>query len=208
MKCNHCKNPVKEQDVICEWCGREISLFQSNDEMHPVNKFEQELREIESKAREKFQERIDNINSNSNEGIVGKIFGTTNYEQWDEDYEEELSQYVYKLQAKAVANFVLPTNPKLLGEIKEFAHNNYRLTKVSFWDDDEENKNKLLLSLAWLNLSKVVKNKLGIKNRYSAVDKLVNYLNKNSGLKWVLIIFSIYVLLFVIIGLMNYFQEQ
>ncbi|MDC0098060.1 hypothetical protein OAI37_05425 [Flavobacteriaceae bacterium] len=207
MKCNHCKNPVKEQDVICEWCGREISLFQSNDTMHPVNKFEQELREIESKAREKFQERIDNINSNSNEGIVGKIFGTTNYEQWDEDYEEELSQYVYKLHAKAVANFVLPTNPKLLKEVLELAKNNYRLNKVAFWDDDEENKNKLLLSLAWLNLSKVVKNKLGIENRYSAVDKLVNYLYKNSGLKWVIIVFSIYVLFFVIIGLINYFQE-
>ena len=207
MKCNHCKNPVKEQDVICEWCGREISLFQSNDDMHPVNKFEQELREIESKAREKFQERIDNINSNSNEGIVGKIFGTTNYEQWDEDYEEELSQYVYKLHAKAVANFVLPTNPKLLKEVLELAKNNYRLNKVAFWDDDEENKNKLLLSFAWLNLSKVVKNKLGIENRYSVVDKLVNYLYKNSGLKWVIIVFSIYVLLFVIIGLINYFQE-
>ena len=57
MKCNHCKNPVKEQDVICEWCGREISLFQSNDDMHPVNKFEQELREIESKAREKISRK-------------------------------------------------------------------------------------------------------------------------------------------------------
>ena len=207
MKCNHCKNPVKEQDVICEWCGREISLFESNDDKHPVNKFEQELREIESKAREKFQERIDSINRNSNGGIVGKIFGTTNYEQWDEDYEEELSQYVYKLQAKAVANFVLPTNPKLLKEVLELAENNYRLNKVSFWDDDDKNKNRLQLSLAWLNLSKVVKNNLGIVNRHSASDRLVNYLYKNSGLKWGLIVFLIYVLLFVIIGLMNYFQE-
>ncbi len=207
MKCNHCKNPVKEQDVICEWCGREISLFESNDDKHPVNKFEQELREIESKAREKFQERIDNINSKSNGGIVEKIFGTTNFEQWDEDYEEELSQYVYNLHAKAVANFVLPTNPKLLKEVLELAENNYRLNKVSFWDDDDKNKNRLQLSLAWLNLSKVVKNNLGIVNRHSASDRLVNYLYKNSGLKWGLIVFFIYVLLFVIIGLMNYFQE-
>lgn len=207
MKCNHCKNPVKEQDVICEWCGREISLFQSNDEMHPVNKFEQELREIESKAREKFQERIDNINSNSNGGIVEKIFGTTNYEQWDEDYEEELSQYVYKLHAKAVANFVLPTNPKLLKEVLELAKNNYRLNKVSFWDDEDENKNRLQLSLAWLHLLNITKNKLGIKNNRSNVNKMVTYLIKNSTLKWGLIVLAVYVLLFVIIGLMNYFQE-
>ena len=206
MKCNHCKNPVKEQDVICEWCGREISLFQSNDEMHPVNKFEQELREIESKAREKFQERIDSINSNRNGGIVEKIFGTTNYEQWDEDYEEELSQYVYKLQAKAVANFVLPTNPKLLREIKEFADNNYRLNKVSFWDEDDENKNKLQLSLAWLHLSNMAKNKLGIENRRSTVNIMVTYLNKNSNLKWGLIVIAVYVLLFVIISILNYSQ--
>ena len=207
MKCNHCKNPVKEQDVICEWCGREISLFQSNDDKHPVNKFEQELRDIESKAREKFQERIDNINSNSNGGIVEKIFGTTNFEQWDEDYEEELSQYVYNLHAKAVANFVLPTNPKLLKEVLELAKNNYRLNKVAFWDDDEENKNKLLLSLAWLNLSKIVKNKLGVENNDTTVNKIVNYLNKNSTIKWGLVVFAVYVLLFAVIGLLNYFQE-
>lgn len=207
MKCNHCKNPVKEQDVICEWCGREISLFQSNDEMHPVNKFEQELREIESKAREKFQERIDNINSNSNGGIVEKIFGTTNFKQWDEDYEEELSQYVYNLHAKAVANFVLPTNPKLLKEVLELAENNHRLNKVSFWDDEDENKNRLQLSLAWLHLSNTIKNKLGIENSRSNVNKMFTYLNKNSSLKWGLILFTFYVLLFVIIASINVLSQ-
>jgi uncharacterized Zn finger protein (UPF0148 family) len=206
MKCNHCKNPVKEKDVICEWCGREISLFQSNDTMHPVNNFEQELREIETQVRNEIQARIDNRNNNTKEGLIGKIFGTTNFEQWDEDHEEAVKQQVYKLQAKAVANFVLPTNPKILREILEFADNNYRLNKVSFWDDEDENKNRLQLSLAWLHLFNITKNKLGIENNRSNVNKMVTYLNKNSTLKWGLIVLAVYVLLFVIIGLMNYFQ--
>ena len=196
MKCNNCKNPVKEKDVICEWCGREISLFQSNDTMHPVNNFEQELREIENQVRNEIQARIDNRNNNTKEGLIGKIFGTTNFEQWDEDHEEAVKQQVYKLQAKAVANFVLPTNPKILREILEFADNNYRLNKVSFWDEDDENKNKLKLSLAWLNLSKTVKNKLGIENNRGTFNNIVTYLNKNSSLKWVLIVFAFYVLFY------------
>ena len=207
MKCNHCKNPVKEQDVICEWCGREISLFQSNDTMHTVNNFEQELREIENQVRKEIQARIDNRNNNTKEGLIGKIFGTTNFEQWDEDHEEDVRQQVYKLQAKAVANFVLPTNPKLLIEIKEFAENNNRLNKVSFWDEGDENKNKLQLSLAWLHLSNMAKNKLGIENSRSTVNIMVTYLNKNSNLKWGLIVIAVYVLLFVIISILNYFQE-
>lgn len=207
MKCNHCKNPVKEKDIICEWCGQEISLFQSNDTMHPVNKFEQELSEIETQVRKEIQARIDNKNTNTKEGLLDELFGTTNFEQWDEAHEEEVKQQVYKLQAKAVANFVLPTNPRLLREIKEFAENNYKLNKVSFWDDDDENKNKLQLSLAWLHLFNITKKKLGIENSGSSVNKMVTYLNKNSSLKWVLIVFAFYVLLFVIIGLMNYFQE-
>ena len=207
MKCNHCKNPVRKKDIICEWCGQEISLFQSNDTMHPVNKFEQELSEIELTVRKEIQARIDNINTNTNEGLLGKIFGTTNFEQWDEDNEEEVRQQVYKLQAKAVTNFVLPTNPKLLREIKEFADNNYRLNKVSFWDEDDENKNKLQLSLAWLRLSNMAKNKLGIESNRSAVNNIVTYLNKNSNLKWGLIVFAVYVFLFLVIALLNYFQE-
>lgn len=207
MKCNHCKNPVREQDIICEWCGQEISLFQSNDTMHPVNKFEQELSEIETQVRKEIQARIDNKNTNTKEGLLGKLFGTTNFEQWDEDHEEEVKQQVYKLQAKAVANFVLPTNPKLLREIKEFAENNYKLNKVSFWDDDDENKNKLQLSLAWLHLFNITKTKLGIENNSSNVNKMVTYLNKNSNLKWGLIVLAVYVLLFLVIALLNYFQE-
>ncbi len=207
MKCNHCKNPVREKDIICEWCGQEISLFQSNDTMHPVNKFEQELSEIELTVRKEIQARIDNINTNTKEGLLGKIFGTTNFEQWDEDNEEEVRQQVYKLQAKSVTNFVLPTNPKLLREIKEFADNNYRLNKVSFWDEDDENKNKLQLSLAWLRLSNMAKNKLGIESNRSAVNNIVTYLNKNSNLKWGLIVFAVYVFLFLVIALLNYFKE-
>jgi hypothetical protein len=207
MKCNHCKNPVKAQDVICEWCGREITLFQSNDINHPINNFEDELREIEITVRKEIQARIDNKNTNTKEGLIGKIFGTTNFEEWDEDHEEDVRQQVYKLQAKAVANFVLPTNPKLLIEIKEFAENNYRLNKVSFWDEDDENKNKLQLSLAWLHLSNMAKNKLGIENSRSTVNIMVTYLNKNSNLKWGLIVIAVYVLLFVIISILNYFQE-
>ncbi len=207
MKCNHCKNPVKEQDVICEWCGREISLFQSNDEMHPVNKFEQELSEIETQVRKEIQARIDNKNTNTKGGLLGKLFGTTNFEQWDEDHEEEVEQQVYKLQAKAVANFVLPTNPKLLREIKEFAENNYKLNKVSFWDDDDKNKNKLQLSLAWLHLFNITRKKLGLENSGSSVNKIITYLNKNSNLKWGLIVFAVYVFLFLVIALLNYFQE-
>ena len=88
----------------------------------------------------------------------------------------------------------------------EFADNNYRLNKVSFWDDDDENKNRLQLSLAWLHLFNITKNKLGIENNRSNVNKMVTYLNKNSTLKWGLIVLAVYVLLFVIIGLMNYFQ--
>jgi len=207
VNCNHCKNPVNEQDVNCEWCGREISLFQSNDINHPIINFEQELNEIEIMVRNEIQARIDNKNSNTKEGLIGQIFGTTNFEEWDEYYEKELRQQVYKLQAKAVTNFVLPTNPKLLREIKEFADNNYKLNKVSFWDEDDENKNKLKLSLAWLNLSKTVKNKLGIENNRGTFNNIVTYLNKNSSLKWVLIVFAFYVLLFVIIALINSFQE-
>jgi hypothetical protein len=207
MKCNHCKNPVKEKDIICEWCGQEISLFQSNDTMHPVNKFEQELSEIELTVRKEIQARIDNKNTNTKEGLLGKLFGTTNFEQWDEDNEEEVKQQVYKLQAKAVANFVLPTNPKLLREIKEFAENNYMLNKVSFWDDDDENKNKLQLSLAWLHLFNITKKKLGIENNRSNVNKMVTYLNKNSNLKWGLIVLAVYILLFLVIALLNYFQQ-
>ena len=158
-------------------------------------------------VRNEIQARIDNKNSNTKEGLIGQIFGTTNFEEWDEYYEKELRQQVYKLQAKAVTNFVLPTNPKLLREIKEFADNNYKLNKVSFWDEDDENKNKLKLSLAWLNLSKTVKNKLGIENNRGTFNNIVTYLNKNSSLKWVLIVFAFYVLLFVIIALINSFQE-
>jgi hypothetical protein len=207
MKCNHCKNPVKEQDIICEWCGREISLFQSNDINHPINNFEEELRRIETQTRKEIQARIDNRNNSIKEGIVGKIFGTSNFEEWDKDHEKELRQKVYKLQAKAVANFVLPTNPKLLREIKELADNNYRLNKVSFWDEGDKNKNKLQLSLAWLHLSNLAKNKLGIKNNRSTVNNIVTYLNKNSTLKWILIFCAFYFLLFVIIALLNFFQE-
>lgn len=207
MKCNYCKNPVKEKDVICEWCGQEISLFQSNDSNHPINYFEQELREIETQVRKEIQARIDNKNTNTKEGLLGKLFGTTNFEQWNEDHEEEVKQQVYKLQAKAVANFVLPSNPKLLREIKEFADNNYRLNKVSFWDEDDENKNKLQLSLAWLRLSNMAKNKLGIESNISTVNNIVTYLNKNSNLKWGLIVIAVYFFLFVIIALLNYFQE-
>ena len=207
MKCNHCKNPVKEQDIICEWCGREISLFQSNDINHPINNFEEELRRIETQTRKEIQARIDNRNNSIKEGIVGKIFGTSNFEEWDKDHEKELRQKVYKLQSKAVANFVLPTNPKLLREIKELADNNYRLNKVSFWDEGDKNKNKLQLSLAWLHLSNLAKNKLGIKNNRSTVNNIVTYLNKNSTLKLILIFCAFYFLLFVIIALLNFFQE-
>ncbi len=207
MKCNHCKNPVKEQDVICEWCGREISLFQSTDIDHPINNFEDELREIEITVRKEIQTRIDNKNTNTKEGLLGKIFGTTNFEEWNEDYEEEVRQQVYKLQAKAVTNFILPKNPKLLREIKEFSDNNYRLNKVSFWDIDDENKNKQQLSLAWLHLSNRAKNKLGVKNSKSTINNVITYLNKNSTLKLGIIVFAVYVLLFIIIAVMNYFQE-
>ena len=207
MKCNHCKNPVKAQDVICEWCGREITLFQSTDDNHPINNFEEELREIELTVRKEIQARVDNKNTNTKEGLLGKIFGTTNFEQWDEDNEEEVRQQVYKSQAKAVTNFILPTNPKLLREIKEFADNNYRLNKVSFWDEDDENKNKLQLSLAWLRLANTANNKLGIESNRSAVNNIVTYLNKNSNLKWGIIVFAVYVFLFLVIALLNYFQE-
>ncbi|MDG1101495.1 MAG: hypothetical protein P8N29_09825 [Saprospiraceae bacterium] len=207
MKCNHCKNPVREQDVICEWCGREISLFQSNDVNHPINKFEEELKLIESKAREKIQARIDKKNSSIKESFVEKIFGNSDFEEWNKDYEEELNQNIYKLQARAVANFVLPTNPKILKEIIALADNNYKLNKVSFWDEDEENDNKLKLSLAWLNLSKIAKNKLGIEYSSSTINNVVNYLNKNSNLKWGLIVFAAYVLLFSILGILNLFND-
>ena len=207
MKCNHCKNPVKAKDVLCEWCGREITLFQSTDDKHPINNFEEELREIELTVRKEIQARVDNKNTNTKEGLLGKIFGTTNFEQWDEDNEEEVRQQVYKSQAKAVTNFILPTNPKLLREIKEFADNNYRLNKVSFWDEDDENKNKLQLSLAWLNLSNMAKSKLGIKNSRSIVNNMVTYLNKNSNLKWGIIVFAVYAFLFLVIALLNYFQK-
>jgi hypothetical protein len=58
-----------------------------------------------------------------------------------------------------------------------------------------------------LNLSKTVKNKLGIENNRGTFNNIVTYLNKNSSLKWVLIVFAFYVLLFVIIALINSFQE-
>lgn len=101
----------------------------------------------------------------------------------------------------------MPTNPKILKEIIALADNNYKLNKVSFWDEDEENDNKLKLSLAWLNLSKIAKNKLGIEYSSSTINNLVNYLNKNSNLKWDLIVFAAYVLLFSILGILNLFID-
>jgi len=88
-----------------------------------------------------------------------------------------------------------------------FWRREYQLNKVNFWNEEEENKNQLLLSQAWLNLSKLVKNKLGVEDSRGTVFKFVNYLNKNSGLKWGLIIFAFYVVLFVVIGLLNFFNN-
>ena len=198
MKCNHCKNPIKEKDLLCEWCGREITLYQSDDEKHPGKKLEEELKLIESNARKEFKDRLEIENSNRNSGLIGKVFGDFNREEWDEDYEEELNQYVYKMQATAVANFVLPTNPKLLEELLEIAENNYQLNKVSLWDDDNEDENKKLLAKAWKNLSKSVKNKLGLKPNTNRVDKAVNYLIENPTLKYALILLGIFIAIFLL----------
>ena len=48
---------------------------------------------------------------------------------------------------------------------------------------------------------------VGIKNNRSTVNNIVTYLNKNSTLKWILIFCAFYFLLFVIIALLNFFQE-
>lgn len=203
MKCNHCKNPIKQDDVLCEWCGREITLYQSDDYKHPGKKLEEELKIIESKARKEFKDRLEIKNSTSNSGFIGKVFGDINREKWDEDYEEELNQYVYKIQATAVANFVLPTNPKLLEELLEMAENNYQLNKVSLWDDSEDDSNKKLLAKAWKNLSKRVKNKLGLKSNNSQIDNALDYLHENSTLKWTLVFLGLIIVFFLFIVLLK-----
>lgn len=158
MKCNQCKNPVTETDVICQWCGAELIMYSSQDENHPIKKLRDDLLAIEQNVREKVQLKLDNKNNNLS--TFDKIFGTKPDFDWDEDLENQAIQKITRSQAKFINTYILPSNPKVLEELLEIALQNYKLYKPNFWDDEDESHTQLL-SKAWLNLSKRCKKKLG-----------------------------------------------
>ena len=106
MKCNQCKNPVTETDVICQWCGAELIMYSSQDENHPIKKLQDDLLAIEQNVREKVQLKLDNKNNNLS--TFDKIFGTKPDFDWDEDLENQAIQKITRSQAKFINTYILP----------------------------------------------------------------------------------------------------
>ena len=119
MKCNQCKNPVTETDIICQWCGAELIMYSSQDENHPIKKLQDDLLAIEQNVREKVQLKLDNKNNNLS--TFDKIFGTKPDFDWDEDLENQAIQKITRSQAKFINTYILPSNPKVLEELLEIA---------------------------------------------------------------------------------------
>lgn len=203
MNCNQCKNPVQETDKICEWCGAELIIYQSQDENHPIKKLQDDLLAIEKSVREKKQLKLDNKNNNLS--TFDKIFGTKPDFDWDEDLEEQTIQEITRLQAKFINTYILPSNPKVLEELLEIALQNYKQYKPSFWDDEEESHTQLL-SKAWLNLSKRCKKKLGVKNTDTITQKITLYFAYSPNLRWTIILIFLLAFMFGLIAILKHFS--
>lgn len=206
MKCNQCKNPVRETDAICEWCGAEI-IYDSQDENHPLKKLRADLQAEETRVRSILQAKVDEHNKNIS--AFDKIFGKQKKDLWDEELEEEFIEQVNKAQAKILNTFILPSNPNVLEQLLDMASENYKLNKPNIWSDDseEEEESKKILSMAWYNLMKRTQKKLGLEDERGVVSKILHYISLNNGLKWFIILVLFYFFLFGIIGVMKYFNN-
>jgi len=202
MKCNTCKNPVEETDVICQWCGAELSIYSSQDENHPIKMLQSDLMAIEQNEREKIQLKLDTQNNNLS--TIDKIFGTKPSQDWDDDLEDQAIQKITRVQAKFLNTYILPSNPKVLEELLEIALQNYKQYKPNFWDDEEES-NTQLLSKAWLNLSKRCKKKLGVKNTDTMTQKITRYFAYSPNLRWTLIIILFFIITMSFFATLKYF---
>ena len=207
MKCNQCKNPVQETDSICEWCGTELIIYSTQDENHTLKKLQDDLMAIEQHVREKMQLKLDKRNNNLS--TFDKIFGTKPSFDWDEDLEEQLTIRTCKLQSKLINSFILPSNPKVLKELAEIALENYKINKPNIWSDDSDEiqESKQLLSESWYSLMKRSKSRLGIKDARSNSTMIFDYISRKPNLKLLIIVVFFYVLLFTVIGLINYFSN-
>ena len=203
MNCNQCKNPVQETDKICEWCGAELIIYQSQDENHPIKKLQDDLLAIEKSVRDKKQLKLDNKNNNLS--TFDKIFGTKPDFDWDEGLEEQTIQEITRLQAKFINTYILPSNPKVLEELLEIALQNYKQYKPSFWDDEEESHTQLL-SKAWLNLSKRCKKKLRMKNTDTMTQKIARQLAYSPNLRWTIILIFLLAFMFGLIAILKHFS--
>lgn len=205
MKCNQCKNPVQETDSVCEWCGSELVIYQSQDENHPLKKLQIDLQALESKERDRMQLKIDNHNGGVS--TFDKLFGQKILD-WDDDVDEQLNERINKLQAKFLNTYILPSNPKVLQELAEMASENYKLNKPNVWSDDSDEltESKKFLSDAWYNLMNRSQRKLGIKDERNTFAKIYEYVSRSPNLKLGLIVFFFYTLLFLIIGVLKYFE--
>lgn len=202
MKCNTCKNPVEETDVICQWCGAELTIYSSQDENHPIKMLQSDLMAIEQNEREKIQLKLDTQNNNLS--TIDKIFGTKPSQDWDDDLEDQAIQKITRVQAKFLNTYILPSNPKVLEELLEIALQNYKQYKPNFWDDEEES-NTQLLSKAWLNLSKRCKKKLGVKNTDTMTQKITRYFAYSPNLRWTLIIILFFIITMSFFATLKYF---
>ena len=203
MKCNQCKNPVTETDVICQWCGAELIMYSSQDENHPIKKLQDDLLAIEQNVREKVQLKLDNKNNNLS--TFDKIFGTKPDFDWDEDLENQAIQKITRSQAKFINTYILPSNPKVLEELLEIALQNYKQYKPNFWDDEDESYTQLL-SKAWLNLSKRCKKKLGVKNTDTITQKIARHLAYSPNLRWTIIIILFFIVTMSFFATLKYFS--
>lgn len=203
MKCNQCKNPVKETDNICQWCGAELIIYSSQDENHPIKKLQDDLYAIEQNVREKVQLKLDNKNNNLS--TFDKIFGTKPDFDWDEDLEDQAIQKITRSQAKFINTYILPSNPKVLEELLEIALQNYKQYKPNFWDDEDESHTQLL-SKAWLNLSKRCKKKLGVKNTDTITQKIARHLAYSPNLRWTIIIILFFIVTMSFFATLKYFS--
>ena len=202
MKCNTCKNPVEETDVICQWSGAELTIYSSQDENHPIKMLQSDLMAIEQNEREKIQLKLDTQNNNLS--TIDKIFGTKPSQDWDDDLEDQAIQKITRVQAKFLNTYILPSNPKVLEELLEIALQNYKQYKPNFWDDEEES-NTQLLSKAWLNLSKRCKKKLGVKNTDTMTQKITRYFAYSPNLRWTLIIILFFIITMSFFATLKYF---
>lgn len=178
MNCNNCKNPVNINDSSCEWCGQKLDLYQSNIEEHPLKIFQNSLLELEIQARKDFSSNFGSTKK-AKKGLFGDIADALLGDDSDASpnpNSKKANRYVYNLKAQAVSKFILPSNPEILKELVDMAVTNYKLNKVSFWDDESKsNEAQKKLSEAWLALSKRAKKKLGEKDSGINIGSFFNF---------------------------------